>query len=284
MTAFARQEASFEWGTLTWEIKSVNHRYLEPHFRVPETLRQIEQNLREKLRKYLSRGKIEASCHLQFAQAEQQAPAINQALLAQLGTAIEQVQAHLPKGAKVNALDVLKWPGILQQQEVDHEALQAKALEQFSLALEQLNDNRDREGAELQKFIEQRLDAIAEQVKAVRALMPGILSAQKAKLQSKLEELQADLDAERLEQEIVLVAQKADVDEELDRLDTHLLEVRRTLTQKGAVGRRLDFLMQELNREANTLSSKSIVSETTQAAVELKVLIEQMREQIQNIE
>ncbi len=284
MTAFARQEASFEWGTLTWEIKSVNHRYLEPHFRLPENLRQIEQGLRDQLRKHLNRGKIEASCHLQLSQGEQQAPAVNQDLLAQLGVAIEQVQKQVPEGASVNVLDILKWPGVLQQASFDQDALQASALEQFVIALKQLNDNRDREGAELQKFIEQRLDAIAEQVNSVRALMPNILSAQKTKLQSRLEELQAELDAERLEQEIVLVAQKADVDEELDRLDTHLIEVRRTLTQKGAIGRRLDFLMQELNREANTLSSKSIVSETTQAAVELKVLIEQMREQIQNIE
>ncbi len=284
MTAFARLEASFEWGSLTWEIKSVNHRYLEPQFRLPETLRAIESGLRECLRNKLSRGKVEAICYLQLSQDEQQAPAINMAALTQLGLAIEQVQKQLPALSPTNALDVLKWPGLMQQPALDSDAMQAAALDQFARAIDQLNENRSREGAELKRFIEQRLDAIAAQVLSVRELMPEILKAQRDRLQARLSELTGELDPERLEQEIVLLAQKADVDEELDRLDTHLMEVRRTLNQKSAIGRRLDFLMQELNREANTLSSKSIVSETTQAAVELKVLIEQMREQIQNIE
>jgi len=284
MTAFARQEFNQKWGTLTWEIKSVNHRYLEPHFRLPESLRLIENGLRECLRNQLSRGKIEASCHLQFHQSEDSAPAINLALVKQLGEALVQVQGVLPDAEAANTLEILKWPGVMQQQEVDADLLQSAALEQFALAITQLNDNRCREGAELKRFIEQRLDAIDVQVSHVRKLMPDILKAQRARLQARLSELSGELDTDRLEQEIVLVAQKADVDEELDRLETHLLEVRRTLKQKSAIGRRLDFLMQELNREANTLSSKSIVSETTQAAVELKVLIEQMREQIQNIE
>ena len=284
MTAFARQELNQEWGSLTWEIKSVNHRYLEPQFRLPESLRAIENGLRERLRNQLSRGKIEASCHLQFHQGNDGASAINLALVKQLGEALAQVQTLLPNAEPANTLEILKWPGVMQQQEVDTELLQKAALEQFTLAITQLNDNRCREGAELKRFILQRLDAIDTQVSDVRALMPGILRAQRDRLQARLNELSGELDTERLEQEIVLLAQKADVDEELDRLDTHLLEVRRTLKQENAIGRRLDFLMQELNREANTLSSKSIVSETTQAAVELKVLIEQMREQIQNIE
>lgn len=284
MTAFARQEVSLEWGTLTWEIKSVNHRYLEPQFRLPDALRAVENGLRECLRNQLSRGKVEAICHLQISQGEQQAPAINVALLSQLGAAIEQVEQQLPNVAPANVLEVLKWPGLMQARDIDSDAIQTAALEHFSIAIDQLNENRSREGAELKRFIEQRLDAIAVQVVSVRELMPNILNAQRERLRTRIEELSAELDPDRLEQEIVLLAQKADVDEELDRLDTHLLEVRRTLGQKNAIGRRLDFLMQELNREANTLSSKSIVSETTQAAVELKVLIEQMREQIQNIE
>ncbi len=186
--------------------------------------------------------------------------------------------------APVNALDILRWPGVIQKQELDREQMHKAALDLFDLALEGLIEHRSREGAELQQLIINRLDSVSAQVINVRARMPEILAAQREKLQTKLAALQVDLEPERLEQEIVLLAQKADVDEELDRLDTHVIEVKRSLKQTDSLGRRLDFLMQELNREANTLSSKSIVSETTQAAVELKVLIEQMREQVQNIE
>lgn len=284
MTAFARQESAQEWGSVTWEIKSVNHRYLEPHFRLPEALRAIEHALRERLRKQLHRGKIEVSAHVQVSPGESQASAINTELVRSLADALQQVQATVKEATAPSALEILAWPGVMQQQSIDQDRVQATALEQFDLALEQLKASRLREGIDLKGFIEQRLSAIEQQVIQVRALMPTIIAGQRDKLQTRLQELSAELNAERLEQEIVLVAQKADVDEELDRLDTHIAEVRRTLTQKGSIGRRLDFLMQELNREANTLSSKSIVSETTQAAVELKVLIEQMREQIQNIE
>lgn len=285
MTGFARREAKLPWGTLVWEIRSVNHRYLEPSFRLPEDFREIEPHLRDAMRKTLQRGKVEASLSVQWEQEGESEMGVNLAKVAQLTKATQQINGLLGiSAAQVNALDILRWPGVLQKQELDREALHKAALELFDLAIEGLIEHRSREGAELQQLIINRLDSVSVQVADVRARMPEILAAQREKLQTKLAALQVELDPERLEQEIVLLAQKADVDEELDRLDTHVLEVKRSLKQTDSLGRRLDFLMQELNREANTLSSKSIVSETTQAAVELKVLIEQMREQIQNIE
>lgn len=284
MTGYARQESKVEWGALIWEIRSVNHRYLEHHFRLPETLRKLEQPLRDRVRKQLHRGKLEATLHLQTGQGGEGELGIDLKLAQQVANAALQINDLLTDAAPISALELLKWPGIIKNQDIDAESMEEEVLSLFNAALKQLQDNRGREGAELKRFIEQRLDTISAQVANVRELMPEILKAQREKLRSRLEELSVELDQDRLEQEIVLLAQKADVDEELDRLDTHIIEVRRTLNQKGAIGRRLDFLMQELNREANTLSSKSIVSETTQAAVELKVLIEQMREQIQNIE
>lgn len=285
MTGFARREAKLPWGTLVWEIRSVNHRYLEPSFRLPEDFREIEPHLRDAMRKTLQRGKVEASLSVQWEQEGESEMGVNLAKVAQLTKATQQINGLLGiSAAQVNALDILRWPGVLQKQELDREALHKAALELFDLAIEGLIEHRSREGAELQQLIINRLDSVSVQVADVRARMPEILTAQREKLQTKLATLQVELDPERLEQEIVLLAQKADVDEELDRLDTHVIEVKRSLKQTDSLGRRLDFLMQELNREANTLSSKSIVSETTQAAVELKVLIEQMREQIQNIE
>jgi len=285
MTGFARREAKLPWGTAVWEIRSVNHRYLEPSFRLPEDFREIEPNLREAMRKTLQRGKVEASLSVQWEQEGEADLGINSARVIQLTKAAQQINSLLgTAAAPINALDILKYPGVIQKQELDREAMQSAVLKLFDSALEGLIEHRTREGNELEQLILQRLDAVSAQVIKVRARMPEILIAQREKLQTKLAALQIDLDPERLEQEIVLLAQKADVDEELDRLDTHVIEVKRSLKQTDSLGRRLDFLMQELNREANTLSSKSIVSDTTQAAVELKVLIEQMREQVQNIE
>jgi uncharacterized protein (TIGR00255 family) len=285
MTGFARREAKLPWGTLVWEIRSVNHRYLEPSFRLPEDFREIEPHLRDAMRKALQRGKVEASLSVQWEQEGESELGINLNKVAQLTKAAQQINGLLGAiAAPVNALDILRWPGVIQKQELDREQMHKAALDLFDLALEGLIEHRSREGAELQQLIINRLDSVSIQVINVRARMPEILAAQREKLQTKLAALQVELEPERLEQEIVLLAQKADVDEELDRLDTHVLEVKRSLKQTDSLGRRLDFLMQELNREANTLSSKSIVSETTQAAVELKVLIEQMREQVQNIE
>ena len=285
MTGFARRETKLPWGTAVWEIRSVNHRYLEPSFRLPEDFREIEPNLRDAMRKSLQRGKVEASLSIQWEQEGETELGINLSRVAQLAKAAQQINGLLgATAAPINALDILKYPGVIQKQELDREAVQSAVLELFDSALEGLIEHRSREGNELEQLIVQRLDAVSAQVVKVRARMPEILAAQREKLQIKLAALQIDLDPERLEQEIVLLAQKADVDEELDRLDTHVIEVKRSLKQTDSLGRRLDFLMQELNREANTLSSKSIVSDTTQAAVELKVLIEQMREQVQNIE
>ena len=285
MTGFSRREAKLPWGTAVWEIRSVNHRYLEPSFRLPEDFREIEPNLRDAMRKSLQRGKVEASLSIHWEQDGEADLGINISRVTQLTKAAQQINSLLgAAAAPINALDILKYPGVLQKQELDREAMQSAVLKLFDLALEGLIEHRTREGNELEQLILQRLDAVSAQVVKVRARMPEILSAQREKLQTKLSALQVDLDPERLEQEIVLLAQKADVDEELDRLDTHVIEVKRSLKQIDSLGRRLDFLMQELNREANTLSSKSIVSDTTQAAVELKVLIEQMREQVQNIE
>lgn len=285
MTGFARQESKQPWGTAVWELRSVNHRYLEPNFRLPEEFREIEPALREALRKNLQRGKIDITLNIQWEQTGDDELGLNADKVAQITKAARDINALLgDAAAPINSLDILRWPGVIQKQEWDRDALQKTVLELFTETIKGLIEHRSREGAELEKIIVQRLNGVSEQVKHVRALMPQILAAQREKLTAKLAALQVELDPERLEQEIVLLAQKADVDEELDRLDTHVREVKHSLKKEDSLGRRLDFLMQELNREANTLSSKSVVSETTQAAVELKVLIEQMREQVQNIE
>ena len=285
MTAFARQSSEFDWGSLVWEIRSVNHRYLEPSFKLPEAMRNIENALREKLREQLNRGKIECSLRMNIhAGGSLARPIINTELLQQIVDACELIRKQTKQSATINPLQLLQWPGILSEPETNNSIVSEQVLAFFQLSLEQLQESREREGAVLKEFIEQRLATVADITLAVRQQLPIILDAQRQKLRERLQELKTDLDPERLEQEMVILAQKADVDEELDRLDTHINEVRRVLAKGGACGRRLDFLMQELNREANTLSSKSIVSDTTQAAVELKVLIEQMRERIQNIE
>jgi uncharacterized protein (TIGR00255 family) len=283
MTAFARQEAEFEWGSLSWEIRSVNHRYLEPHLRLPDNLRELEGSLRESLRKTLSRGKVEFTLRFN-PEARVKQLVVNEEFTNQVVSAAENVQSLLSEHRAIDPLELLRWPGVLQDAKLDMDIVKAAARTLFSQSLDDLLEGRKREGVELALLIEQRLDAISAIVVEVREKMPQILQAQRDNLKERLEELKVDLDEGRLEQEMALLAQKADVDEEMDRLATHVQEVRRVLKQKGPIGRRLDFLMQELNREANTLSSKSIVANTTQSAVELKVLIEQMREQIQNIE
>ncbi|MEE8057172.1 MAG: YicC/YloC family endoribonuclease [Pseudomonadales bacterium] len=285
MTAFARQSSQHDWGSLVWEIRSVNHRYLEHTFKLPESMRQIENNLREKLRTQLSRGKVECSLRLQMQPSGSTSHInIDNDLLSQIITAGEAIQKQLQEPSALNPLQLLQWPGVMSEPNANNEIISESILAFFQVSLEQLVESREREGAVLQQFIEQRLDTIADITTAVRQQLPAILQAQRQKLHDRLEELKVELDTDRLEQEMVILAQKADVDEELDRLDAHINEVHRVLNKGGICGRRLDFLMQELNREANTLSSKSIVNDTTQAAVELKVLIEQMREQIQNIE
>ncbi|WP_043531144.1 YicC/YloC family endoribonuclease [Litchfieldella xinjiangensis] len=283
MTAFARHSQEADWGSLQLELRSVNQRYLDLHFRLPETLRDLEPVYRDALRGALARGKVE--CTLRFEPAASgETLAINRERLGELARALHEVRAELPDAAMPDALALLEHPGILDTRGLDLEPVKEAALALFEAALSDLIAGRAREGEQLAALIRQRLAGVREQVATVRSLLPGILERQRSQLVERLEAVRAELDPQRLEAELTLMAQKADVDEELDRLETHVGEVERQLKQKGPVGRRLDFLMQELNREANTLSSKSVVAESTRAAVELKVLIEQMREQIQNIE
>ncbi|KZZ13445.1 hypothetical protein A3765_14895 [Oleiphilus sp. HI0130] len=284
MTAFARQELSTPSGTLTWEIRSVNHRYLEPNFRIPEQFREAESQLRELLRKKLARGKLDCNLKWQASDHVDDGISLNTETLLQLSSALDQISQSVPQSAAPNALDILQWPGVVDHKEEDRAEQIKQCVQAFASALDILIENRLREGQQLEPLFNDRLNKIDDIVKQVRALLPQILEQQRQNLNKRFEELSVDLDPQRLEQEMVVLAQKSDVDEELDRLDAHVQEVRKVLSKKEPVGRRLDFLMQELNREANTLSSKSIVTDTTKAAVELKVLIEQMREQVQNIE
>ncbi len=283
MTAFARVERNGAHGSLSWELRSVNHRYLEPTLRLPEVLRELESAVRESLRQGLSRGKVE--CTLRFSEEGAKATlSVDAERARQLIAAAEQVAAGIAKPAPIDPLALLAWPGVLVSQGTDHEALVEVAREAFDAALTQLKADRAREGAELARLIGERLDGLLEEVKALRALLPQMLANQRQKILDRFAELSLEADPGRLEQELVMLAQKSDVAEELDRLETHVAEVRRVLAAGGAIGRRLDFLMQELNREANTLGSKAFDPRSTQAAVNLKVLIEQMREQVQNIE
>ena len=284
MTAFSRQQSEQEWGSLTWEIRSVNHRYLEVSLRLPDLFRGLENSIRGAVRKKLSRGKIECQLRYKAGESFQSELHLNRALIQKLIQANMEIEQLTGASTVLSSTEILRWPGVIQDQEFDITAIEKPAFELFGDALEDLIASRQREGEELKGFIQKRIDSIRKIVSTVKTAMPEILAAQRQNLADKLDALKADLEPSRLEQEITLLAQKADVDEELDRLASHLNEVERVLSNAGQKGRRLDFLMQELNREANTLSSKSIVAETTLSAVELKVLIEQMREQIQNVE
>jgi len=283
MTAFARQSAQYEWGSAVWEIRTVNHRYLEPSFKLPETMRPLEPQLRELIRKQLARGKVECALKLQHF-SQKNTVEFNPEIAKQVISAAESIRGAMNKPGQTDPLSILAWPGVLVESELNAAEINEQVLAQFSQAIEQLAASRTREGEVLKQFTEQRLDSIAHITQAIRDQLPTIMTAQKERLEQKLAEFTAELEPGRLEQEVVILLNKADIAEELDRLDTHVQEVTRVLKKGGGCGRRLDFLMQELNREANTLSSKSLVTDTTQAAVELKVLIEQMREQIQNIE
>ena len=283
MTAFARQNADTEQGRFTWEIRSVNSRYLELHFRLPDDFRDLEPFLRDTLKKRLNRGKVEVFLRFHAASAAQ-GLSVNAALVEALNQAADQVHAVIGPGNALDALRILEWPGVLEGAAIDTKALQASALAAFEAALNELITAREREGDSLAALIQQRCEEC--QALSIRAdsLMPEAIAAQREHLQKKLDELLDNPDTERLEQEIVLLAQKADIAEETDRLRTHIDEVQAILSRDEPIGRRLDFMMQELNREANTLSSKAIRTDLTRIAVDLKVLIEQMREQVQNIE
>ena len=283
MTAFARNTTDFPWGSVTCELRSVNHRFLETGFRLPETLRQVEMSLREIARKKLSRGKVDCSIQLAFNSTDATVSA-DLTLAKQYIELAQQLAVQIDNPAAISPLDIMRWPGVLKEQNVESEHLQTAAIETFKVTVSQLLEGRQREGDKLADMIEQRLVGIQEQTTIVRENLPDILAHQRTRLEEKMADMKSQLDESRLEQEMVIIANRTDVDEELDRLDVHIAEIRRVLQSSDSIGRRLDFLMQELNREANTLGSKSIAGVTTQASVELKVLIEQMREQIQNLE
>jgi uncharacterized protein (TIGR00255 family) len=282
MTAFARETDDTGPGGLAVEIRSVNHRYLDCQFKLPEHLRGLEPGLRERLQSRLSRGKLEIMLRWQVHGGGTEGITVNQARLEALLEALRQVESTATGTRPPTSLDILHWPGVVDT--AADEDLNRRVAEMFDRALASLLEMRQREGEKLAGFIRERLTAVSAEVEKARTRMPELLAQQRQRLETRLAELDAELDTVRLEQELVIIAQKADVEEELDRLDAHVEEVLRVLDKGGPCGRRLDFLMQELNREANTLSSKSLATSTTQNAVELKVLIEQMREQIQNLE
>lgn len=284
MTAFARVASTTPWGELCWEVRSVNHRYLEQNIRLPEDLRGLELGARERISQQLQRGKIDATLRFQANAAPSQGFHLNLDLAQQLINIAGQIQQLTGEERRLSAVDLMRWPGVLESPPIDTDSLGQAILELLDTALQQLIAHRQREGQQITQLIEQRCVEVEKEVAQVREELPVILKAQRERLLNRLEEARQKLDADRLEQEMVLVAQKADVAEELDRLNTHVREVRKTMSKSGSIGRRLDFLMQEMNREANTLGSKSIHENTTLVSVNLKVLIEQMREQIQNIE
>lgn len=283
MTAFTHQSADTGQGGLTLELRSVNQRHLDLHFRLPELLRDLEAPFRHRLRGALARGKVECTLRLE-RQEEGGGLAINPERVEALMDALNRLRHHAPDAPMPDLMALLAYPGVADRQGPDMEQLQSEANTLLDTALSDLERGREREGERLAALIRTRLDGVRQQVAEVRHHLPAVLERQRQQILDRLASVRAELDPQRLEAEMALIAQKADVAEELDRLETHVSEVERQLTQPGPIGRRLDFLMQELNREANTLSSKAVVSDTTRCAVELKVLIEQMREQIQNIE
>ncbi|HEC28000.1 MAG TPA: YicC family protein [Gammaproteobacteria bacterium] len=284
MTGFARKDSRQEWGSLVWEIRSLNHRYLELSTRLPEEMRALEGRVREAVGQCLSRGKVE--CNLRFvrhpgALCEMQ---LNRDQADRFTQLYSETRELLNDSNDLQPMDLLRWPGVVEESEADLTPIRELALDLLDQALQELVDNRTREGISLKEIIISRCDSIAGIVATLRDQLPGIREGLRQRLEDRIAGMDFEIDPARLEQELVIQLQKMDVDEEMDRLQTHIGEVRDVLEREEPVGRRLDFLMQELNREANTLGSKSISIDSTGASVELKVLIEQMREQIQNIE
>ncbi|KQN58560.1 hypothetical protein ASE99_22410 [Serratia sp. Leaf51] len=283
MTAYARREIKGDWGSAAWELRSVNQRYLETYIRLPEQFRSLEPVVRERIRARLTRGKVECNLRFDLDPGAQSSLQLNEKLAKQLVEAAQWVKMQSDEG-EINPLEVLRWPGVMLAEEQDLDAISTELLQALETALDDFISARESEGAALKVMIEQRLDGVSTEVLKVRAHMPNILQWQRERLVSKLEDAQVQLENTRLEQELVLMAQRVDVAEELDRLEAHVKETHKIMKKEEAVGRRLDFMMQEFNRESNTLASKSINADVTTSAIELKVLIEQMREQIQNIE
>jgi uncharacterized protein (TIGR00255 family) len=284
MTAFARETLSTPEGDLTIELRTVNHRYLDCTFKLPDALRQLEPKLRDLVGQNLTRGKLDFMVRLQLNNEVASSLDVDRERLDKLLHSAATIAAQLPDSQPLNTLDILQFPGICAARETSFDSFLTGTMSLTKNALASLAQSREREGEKLAEMILSRLHLIESELMTTRTAIPQLMEAQRERVISRIAELNIEVDSNRLEQELVHLAQKADVEEELDRLDAHLEEVRRVLKKGGPCGRRLDFLMQELNREANTLSSKSQSSNTTMAAVELKVLIEQMREQIQNIE
>ncbi|MES9853036.1 MAG: YicC/YloC family endoribonuclease [Candidatus Thiodiazotropha sp. L084R] len=284
MTAFAREEYRGDLGNMSWEIRSVNHRYLEAFLRLPEELRALEPSIRERLNSRLGRGKLDVSLKFKAGVTADATLQINPRLVEQLIGAEQQLVDTTDLNSSMRSSDLLRWPGVLEEAERDYTPVKQQALQLLETAIDSLIDNRLREGERLGEIIRLRCDALEGEVNRVRGLMPEVLDAVRSRIRDRLAEVMEELDESRVEQEMVLLAQRLDVDEEMDRLETHIEEVKRVLDLDEPIGRRLDFLMQELNREANTLTSKSNNVEVTRSAVEMKVLIEQMREQVQNLE
>jgi uncharacterized protein (TIGR00255 family) len=285
MTGFARRETTGVWGTLVCELRSVNHRFLEASFRLPDELRAAEGELRSRLMRQLRRGKVDCTISWRRPQGSSGALDVDAQALERVLAAVHVVARSLREpGAAVSALEVLRWPGVLREDGATGEQLLAAAGEVFAATLGELVAAREREGARLRELLEQRCAGLEALIAAVRARLPEVRARARTRLNERIAELTASIDPERLEQELALLVQRLDVDEELERLTGHIAEVRRVIDGGEPAGRRLDFLMQELNREANTLASKSQDLETTRSAVDMKVLIEQMREQVQNAE
>ena len=284
MTAFARIEDTGTWGDAIWELRSVNNRYLDIGLRLPDDVRALEPGVRECVTKRLTRGKVDCSLRLVNTAASVSALCVNEAAATRLVEATRAMAALAPEAAQPTLIDLLRWPGVVESPQPDVKGLQTALLASLEHTLDDLVAAREREGRRLVDMLTSRLDEIGAITAGLRTRIPELVEQSRQRLEARLAELREQVDEQRLEQEIVLLAQKSDVAEELDRLDAHVAEVRSTLASAKPVGRRLDFLMQELNREANTLGSKAIDGEVTNAAVQLKVLIEQMREQVQNIE
>lgn len=284
MTGFARRECQGVWGTLVCEVRTVNHRFLEVSLRLPEELRSLDSEIRQLIAAALRRGKVDASIYLKSTSANAQLNEINQEVLKELAARIAEIRSALAADAPLSPLELLRWPGVLKEAERDASPLLVATQELVKETLTELNEMRHREGGRIHELLALRCEAIATQVHLVKTRLPEIAAKQRERMLARLATLNTQVDNERLEQELVIFAHKMDVDEEMDRLTSHLVEIRSVIASTEPAGRRLDFLMQELNRESNTLSSKSQDADTTRAAVELKVVIEQMREQIQNVE
>jgi uncharacterized protein (TIGR00255 family) len=284
MTGFARRERQGAWGTLSCELRTVNHRYLEVSLRLPDELKALDNELRQLIAASLRRGKVDANIYLKSAAGNQRALELDLNLLDEVIARVQEVRKRIQDTAAISPLDVLRWPGVVRDAELDAAPIIAAALELARESLSELNETRQREGQRIRELLLARCAAMRAQTESVKLRLPEVSQRLRERIKDRISQLGMEPDNERLEQELVMYAHKMDVDEELDRLVGHLDEVQAALNSGEPAGRRLDFLMQELNREANTLSSKSQDSETTKAAVDMKVMIEQMREQIQNVE